>query len=200
MKDLTKKNKAQLTFRDKVIINVYDIMSTFAVALVTIMLLFSFVFRVVGIVGQSMENTLHDKDYVITTVYDKKPVYGQVVISTQPNAFDDPIVKRVIATENQVVDINPATGEVFVDGVLLDEPYIKNITDDTEGTSFPVTVPEDHVFLMGDNRQHSTDSRSSMIGFVHEDYLLGVVKLKVFSFDENTQRMKINPPSEWIVK
>ncbi len=198
--DITKKDKKELTFKDRIAINIYDIASTLAVALVTIMLLFTFVFRVVGIVGTSMLPTLHDKDYVVTTAFDKKPAYGQIIISTQPNYFNEPIVKRIIATENQVVDIDFSTGAVSVDGVVLDEPYINNLTLNSEGVEFPVTVPENHVFVMGDNRQGSSDSRSDKVGFIHEDYLLGVVKLKVFSYDEATGKMKINPPSQWVVK
>ena len=197
IKDLTKKSAKELTFKDKLIINFYDMASVLGVAVVTIMLIFTFVFRVVGVVGTSMVPTLQDKDYLIVSAFDSNPSYGQVVIITQPNAFDEPIVKRIIATENQVVDINFYTGDVYVDGKLLDEPYINNRTTNNEGISFPVTVPEGHVFVMGDNRQGSTDSRSEKIGFIHEDYILGVAKYKIFSYDEVTRAMKFNPFSEW---
>lgn len=197
VKDIAKKDKSELTFKDKVIINVYDMASVLAVALITIMLIFTFVFRVVGVVGTSMVPTLQNADYLIVSAFDSNPSYGQVVIITQPNAFDEPIVKRIIATENQVVDINFATGEVSVDGVVLDEPYINNPTTTNEGISFPVTVPENHVFVLGDNRQNSTDSRSEKIGFIHEDYILGVAKYRVFSVDEVTGQVKFIPVSEW---
>ncbi len=197
IKDIAKKDKSELTFKDKVIINVYDMASVLAVALVTIMLIFTFIFRVVGVVGTSMVPTLQDADYLMVSAFDSNPSYGQVVIITQPNYFDEPIVKRIIATENQVVDINFTTGDVSVDGVILDEPYINNRTINNEGVSFPVTVPENHVFVMGDNRQGSTDSRSEKIGFVHEDYILGVAKYRVFSIDQMTGQMKFNPVSEW---
>lgn len=197
IKDIAKKEKSELTFKDKIIINVYDMASVLAVALITIMLIFTFIFRVVGVVGTSMVPTLQDADYLMVSAFDSNPSYGQVVIITQPNYFDEPIVKRIIATENQVVDINFTTGDVSVDGVILDEPYINNRTINNEGVSFPVTVPENHVFVMGDNRQGSTDSRSEKIGFVHEDYILGVAKYRVFSIDQMTGQMKFNPVSEW---
>lgn len=198
IKDITKKDKSELTFREKAIINVYDMASVLTVALVTIMLIFTFVFRIVGVVGSSMVPTLHDGDWLMVSAYDSNPQYGQVVIVTQPNWFNEPIVKRIIATENQTVDINFSTGDVYVDGVLLDEPYINNPTTNSEGVQFPVTVPEGHVFVMGDNRQGSTDSRSDKIGFIDENYILGVVKYRMFAAD-NFGRVKFNPFSEWKV-
>ena len=198
IKDITKKDKSELTFREKAVINLYDMASVLTVALVTIMLIFTFVFRIVGVVGSSMVPTLHDGDWLMVSAYDSKPQYGQVVIVTQPNWFNEPIVKRIIATENQTVDINFTSGEVYVDGVLLDEPYINNPTINNEGVQFPVTVPEGHVFVMGDNRQGSTDSRSDKIGFIDENYILGVVKYRMFAGDEYG-KVKFNPLSEWKV-
>ena len=198
IKDITKKDKSVRTLREKLIISFYENFSMFAVGVVAVMLIFSFGFRVSGIEGTSMLPTLEDGDRVVLTAFDGKPERGQVVIITQPNAFGKPVVKRIIATENQTVDINFATGDVYVDGVLLDEPYINNPTINNEGVSFPVTVPEGHVFVMGDNRQGSTDSRSDKIGFIDENYILGVVKYRMFAGDEYG-RVKFNPPSEWKV-
>ena len=181
IKDIAKKDKSELTFKDKLLINVYDMVSVLAVAVVTIMVLFTFVFRVVFVDGGSMLPTLNHGDMLVVSAYDSQPAYGQVVIVTQPNWFDDPIVKRIIATENQVVDIDFDKGEVYVDGVLLNEPYINNLTLNKQEVDFPVTVPEGHVFVMGDNRQGSTDSRSDKIGFIREEYILGVVKYKILN-------------------
>lgn len=199
IKDITEKEKGELTFKDKVVINIYDFASVLATALVTIMIIFTFIFRVVGVEGSSMVPTLHDGDWLIVSAFDTKAEYGDVVIITQPNWFNEPIVKRIIATENQTVDIDFNTGDVFVDGELLNEPYINNLTIDSDGVNFPVTVPEDHVFVMGDNRQHSSDSRSDKVGFIHENYILGEVKLKMFATDEFTQKMSFYSPSEWKV-
>lgn len=196
--DLAKKEKKDLTFSDKLAINCYDLASVLVSAIVTIMLLFTFLFRIVGVVGTSMVPTLNDGDWLAITAWDKKPSYGQVIIITQPNWFDEPIVKRIIATENQTVDINFNKGEVYVDGVLLDEPYINNLTlNQEDGVTFPLTVPEGHVFVMGDNRQGSTDSRSEKIGFINENYILGVVKLRPFNVNRDNGRFSFYAPSQW---
>ena len=85
----------------------------------------------------------------------------------------DPIVKRVIATEGQTVDIDFEEGVVYVDGVALDEPYVNSTTNERENFTEPVTVPEGCVFVMGDNRNRSTDSRSAAIGCVDTRYIIG---------------------------
>ena len=182
------------------LMTVYDYAESVLFALLCLVLLFTFVFRVVGVVGSSMVPTLYDGDWLMVSAFDSNPQYGQVVIVTQPNDFGKPVVKRIIATENQTVDINFSTGDVFVDGELLDEPYINNPTTNSEGVQFPVTVPEGHVFVMGDNRQGSTDSRSTMIGFIDKNYILGVVKYRVVNIDDETgeisridfENMKVN--------
>lgn len=198
--DIAKKNKSELTFKDKIYINIYDIASVLVVAVVTIMVLFSFVFRIVFVDGDSMLDTLHDGDMLVVSAYDSEPEYGQVVIVTQENDFGNPIVKRIIATENQTVDINFFTGDVYVDGVLLDEPYIRNATINPEDMTGPVTVPEGHVFVMGDNRQGSTDSRSDAIGLIREEYILGVVKYKVMNQNDITGKTTMYDFADWKVE
>ena len=200
IKDIAKKSKSELTFKDKLYINVYDIASVLVAAVVTIMVLFTFVFRIVFVDGGSMLPTLRDGDMLVVSAYDREPEYGQVVIVTQPNGFGDPIVKRIIATENQTVYIDFSKGDVFVDGVLLNEPYINNLTINPEDMTGPVTVPEGHVFVMGDNRQGSTDSRSNMIGLIREEYILGVVKYKVMNQDDLTKKSTMYDFADWKVK
>ena len=165
---------------NKLVSGIYDIVSIFRTAVITIMVIFTFIFRFVGVVGPSMEDTLFNGDWLLVSAMSSEPEYGDVVIITQPNYYNEPIVKRVIATENQVVDIDFSTGTVYVDGKVLDEPYVKGSTTDKYEVDFPVTVPENHVFVLGDNRNHSSDSRSSKIGFIAEDYILGKVKYRVF--------------------
>ena len=161
----------------------YDFVSVICTAVLMIMILFTFVFRFVGVTGDSMNPTLYDNDWLLVKTVNSGYERGDIIISTQPNAFNEPIVKRVIATGGQTVNINFETGEVFVDGELLYEDYIADPTTNPEDVSFPVTVPEGCLFVMGDNRLHSTDSRSNAIGMLDERYIIGKVKFRIMPFD-----------------
>ena len=158
---------------------IYDVVSIFTTALVIIAMLFTFVIRFVGVDGSSMEPTLSDGDWLVVSAINNNIRVGDIIISTQPNSFNEPLVKRVIAKGGQTIDINFESGDVIVDGKKLDEPYIKELTLTSEGVSFPLTVPEGTLFLMGDNRNGSTDSRSDLVGCVDERYVLGVVRFRL---------------------
>lgn len=151
----------------------YEVASVFSTAVVIIALGFTFGMRFVSVVGGSMEPTLHSFDWVLVSQDKYEPAYGDIVVISQPNSYGQNIIKRVIATEGQTIDINFSTGQVFVDGQELYEEYINNPTTNHYDVEFPVTVPEGHVFVMGDNRQGSIDSRSSAIGFIQNGYILG---------------------------
>lgn len=144
--------------------------------LAVVLLLCLLCFRVVVVSGSSMYDTLLDGDYLllISNVFYQNPRQGDIVVASK-DSFDNgaPIVKRVIATEGQTVDIDFGTGIVYVDGVALEEDYTYTMTNLDEGTSFPQVVEEGHVFLMGDNRNKSKDSRSPEIGQVDEREILG---------------------------
>lgn len=168
-------NKDEKSSEQKSLEGMYDFADVFVSAILLIFIIFTFCFRIVGVDGPSMEPTLKDGDRLFVTSIPYSPKYGDIVIVTQPNVYNEPIVKRVIATEGQTIDIDFKTGTVKVDGKVLDEPYINMRTTRYYDAAFPVTVPENCVFVMGDNRSHSTDSRSSSIGFIKEEYVLGKV-------------------------
>lgn len=144
--------------------------------LVIICLLFLLVFRVVVVSGTSMNRTLLDGDYLLllSNLFYRNPQPGDIVVASK-QSFDDgaPIVKRVIATEGQTVDIDFETGTVYVDGNALEEDYIWTATTTHGGTRFPLTVDEGCVFVMGDNRGNSRDSRYLEIGQIDKREILG---------------------------
>lgn len=144
--------------------------------LMTILLVFLIFFRVIVVSGDSMYSTLLDGDYLLllSNLFYQEPQQGDIVVISK-ETFDNgkPIVKRVIATEGQIVDIDFEIGSVSVDGVVLEEDYINNLTTDNRGMSFPLTVEENCIFVLGDNRSVSLDSRSPHIGLIDEREVLG---------------------------
>lgn len=156
----------------------FDAISVIVSAIFAIVVIFTFFFRFAGVVGPSMQPTLYEDDWLIVDTCKASFDRGDIIISTQPNAFNEPIVKRVIATGGQTVKIDFNTGSVYVDGEKLEESYIQGSTTDNEGFSGSVTVPEGQLFVMGDNRNHSTDSRSAAIGLLDERYIIGKVKAR----------------------
>ncbi len=158
----------------------YDMADVVISAMIMIMVIFVFFFRFAGVDGDSMLPTLSSGDWLVVSsgTYDD-PQYKDIVIVTQPNYFHEPIVKRVIATGGQTVDIDPVAGIVYVDGVALDEPYTLEPTYTLDDIEFPLTVPEGMLFVMGDNRNDSSDSRSSKVGLIDERYVLGKVAGRV---------------------
>lgn len=138
-----------------------------------ILLIFLLLFRVVVVSGSSMNNTLINGDYILllNNVFYSEPKYGDIVVASKASFENgEPIIKRVIATEGQTVRINGEAGEVYVDDVLLDEPYIAT---PTTNKNFSVTVDTGCVFVMGDNRIASKDSRSAEIGQIDCREILG---------------------------
>ena len=159
---------------------VYDWIQCIIFALVFCVLLFVFAVRMVNVVGHSMVPTLEQSDKVVISNLFYHPKQGDVVVLRKQTLMQKPIVKRIIATEGQTVDIDFNLGQVYVDGELLDEDYINDYTYREEGTVFPLTVPEGEVFLMGDNRNHSNDSRDSSLGTVDTRLLIGKAVFLVF--------------------
>ena len=143
-----------------------------------ILLVFLLLFRVVVVSGGSMNHTLLDGDYLvlINNVFYSEPKQGDIIVASKESFKDgEPIIKRVIATEGQWVDIDFNLGVVYVNGTALDEPYTATPTNLYEGVNFPLLVDEGCIFVMGDNRNASKDSRSLDIGQVDKREILGKV-------------------------
>lgn len=160
--------------------DLYEWLDSVVYATVAVVLVLSFAFRMIGVIGASMEPTLHEQERVLMVNPIRSPRQGDVVVFDK---LKEPYVKRVIATAGQTVDIDFLTCEVRVDGVLLDEPYINEPTRRREDVTFPLTVPEGHVFVMGDNRNHSSDSRSSAIGCVDTRMIIGRVTCRLLPLE-----------------
>ena len=157
-------------------------------AVLGVVLFFVFVAQMITVQGPSMQNTLYAGDKVLVLKSALCEIEaGDVVMIHQYNAqLNETIIKRVIATGGQTVDIDYATNSVYVDGERLEEDYIKEPMADITGDPFRAQthfeVPEGSIFVMGDNRNGSDDSRNSLIGCIDEDYLLGKAVLSIFPF------------------
>ncbi|MCL2532437.1 MAG: signal peptidase I [Oscillospiraceae bacterium] len=161
----------------------FEVAEVVACAVLAIAILFTFVLRFAGVEGASMEPTFSDNDWLTITAVANPRAGDVVIISPRDNDFQVPLVKRVIAVAGQQVDLRG--GYVYVNGFRIDEtPYLGNATGQTEGANgglaFPLTVPENTVFVLGDNRTGSTDSRNAEIGFVRVDDILGRVMMRMF--------------------
>lgn len=159
--------------------SIYEALSVVISAIFIIALVFTFGFRLVGVSGGSMIDTLHDGEWLIVTPYYDEPEQGDIVISTHKLESMGPIVKRIIATEGDSVSIDD-DGNVFVNGAQLDESsYAIEVNRMYGDLDYPVTVPAGHVMLLGDNRPISADSRFSYVGFAPVDALLGKAQLRL---------------------
>ncbi len=161
----------------------YTCVGIVVTALVIAVLLFSFFFVIAEVNGSSMFPTLKDGEKLLVSKISSDYQYGDIVVISKPDS-DTPLIKRIIATENQEVYINFNTGEVFVDDVLLDEPYIFQPTNLSGDVKFPVTVPDNSVFVLGDNRNDSNDSRYLDIGMIDVRWIVGKAYLRILPLNK----------------
>ncbi len=159
---------------------IFDWSNAFMIALIIIVMLLTFVFRQVTVNGDSMNDTLQSGDKLILYSFMYKPQNGDIVVISHGKDYSDPIIKRVIAVEGQSLKINYDTGEVTLDGVVLKEDYIKGLTKRVHPSlEIPDVIPEGYVFVMGDNRENSLDSRSTQIGLIPVENIIGKAELRI---------------------
>lgn len=160
----------------------FDWGEALVLSLSVLIIILVFFVRMIGVEGDSMYPTLQNSNRILISNISYIPQKGDIVVLTKSSFLTDPIVKRVIATEGDTIDINYETGDVTVNGKVLDEDYInervslQNVGD----MEFPQTVPEGCIFVMGDNRNRSTDSRFTSLGMVDVRYVQGKVIGRVF--------------------
>ncbi len=159
---------------------IYEWIQCLVFALIFCVVMFVFLFRLVDVVGDSMNPTLEDGDKMVVSDLFYKPKQGDIIIFRKDEYKSEALVKRVIATEGQTVEIDFTKGRVYVDGELLDEPYIAEPTKNQIDFTGTQIVPEGCVFVMGDNRNESADSRDSRIGMIDERLIIGKVLLTVY--------------------
>ncbi len=168
------------------VVSLYEWISTIVISFLIVILILSFVFRIASVSGSSMEPTLQDGNSLIVSSLKSKYEYGDIVVISQPNFLNENIIKRVIAVEGDTVDIDFEKGVVYVNGKEISEPYVNSSTNliPPNNFDFPLTVPQGHLFVMGDNRNASLDSRSKDIGFIDERYVFGKAYFRMIPFGE----------------
>ncbi len=175
--------------KSEIVTTVYDWLGSLFMALVVVLLVMTFGFRIIDVDGKSMEPTLIDTDKVVITDLFYTPHNGDIVIISHAQEYAKPLVKRVIATAGQELRLDYDNNAVYVDGVKLSEPYIqgKTVRGDVPVEQLNGIVPEGKVFVMGDNRGISLDSRYQQIGFIDENLIIGKAQLDVIphSYDDS---------------
>lgn len=170
--DIKKKKEEPVTWQKSLMLYLHDLIYLLAVVMIVFMLLF----RIVIVSGSSMYSTLWNGDWLLVTgsILYQEPEAGDIIVASKDSFHDgEPIIKRVIATEGQTVDIDFEAGIVYVDGTVLEEDYTYTLTNVQEGIIFPITIADGCIFAMGDNRNGSKDSRHPDIGMIDKREILG---------------------------
>ena len=165
----------------------YDWLQMLTFVLVGVVLVFTFLGMVIGVSGTSMYPTLHHQDIMVIQRVGYTPAQGDVVVLRKDSFLEEAIVKRVIAVAGQEVEIDYDANTVYVDGVALEEPYINQedevvMVERSCMVYREFTVPKGCIFVMGDNRNGSTDSRYAELGMVDTGYVLGRALCVAFPF------------------
>ena len=176
--------------------DVIEVVESTLITVFVIIMIFTYILHPVNVVGTSMTNTLQDGDRIfMNTIYGELS-YGDIVVINNDMAYllnsdneivennidgsslKECIIKRIIATGGQTIDIEAYSGDVIVDGETLDEPYIKEKLKNGGVFDYPITIPEGYYFVMGDNRNGSSDSRNPDIGLIKKDQVYGKAILR----------------------
>lgn len=160
---------------------VYDWLGSLFMALICVLIVMTFFFRIIDVDGPSMESTLINTDKVVITDLFYKPHQGDIVVISKGAHYDKALIKRVIATEGQDLQIDFTNNKVYVDGELLDEDYIQGITKQGDRSPEEVNgiIPKGKVFVMGDNRTVSLDSRFNEVGLINVSDIIGKAQLDI---------------------
>ena len=151
----------------------FDLTDSLKTSIIVVFLIFCFAFRVVGVSGTSMVPTLQNGDWLAVTSITRVLHHGDIVVVTKPWERNIPIIKRVIALPGDTLDIDFENGIVYLNGEIIDEPYISEKTSLEYNAKLPMKIPDGYVFVMGDNRNNSLDSRSDKVGLIDMKYVLG---------------------------
>ena len=182
---------------DKLVDIILEFVETIVLAVFAMILIMTFVIKIVNVKGSSMESTLYGGDKLILSSFMYVPEQGDIVV-VNSSFMNETIIKRVIAVGGQTVKIDYNSGTVWVNDEVLDEPYIKEMMTDLDSFAkgiyntaegeYVYNVPAGSVFVMGDNRNHSTDSR--VIGFIKTDEIIGKVVFRFYSSKGSAGRIK----------
>ncbi len=162
----------------------YDWSGTLLIAGAVLLLGMAFFCRQITVNGNSMNNTLQNSDRLLVLNFMYTPQCGDIVVCTHGEKLPEPIIKRVIAVEGQRLEIDYMNDRVIVDGEVLDEDYIKGMTIRLpNSTQIPDVIPEGYVFVMGDNREDSLDSRSRKVGLIPVENIIGKAVYRIYPFE-----------------
>ena len=184
--DKPKKNKSDevITVRpnkSEIVNTIYDWLSSLFTALICVLLVMTFAFRIIDVDGTSMEPTLINTDKVVITDLFYTPANGDIIVISHGEEYAKPLVKRVIAIAGQELRIDFDSNSVYVDGEKLSEPYIQGVTirGDKSVEEINGVIPEGKIFVMGDNRTVSLDSRYKSVDLIDESAVIGKAQLVV---------------------
>ena len=184
----SKQQKIKFKVNDKKVTDyMFDLTRTVIFVFAFMSVIFTFIIRDANVVGNSMLDTLHSDDKILMTNFMYKPKCGDIVAINAANQIEKRIIKRVIATEGQTLVVDYSKNAVYVDGIQIDEPYVSSITrEPSNPLQIPYVIPEGYIFVMGDNRIISLDSRDKSIGLVSVNDVIGKAQFIVYPFDRFT--------------